>query len=72
MSKIDQQKLKQLIDKIAQMQQIATRIYDKEKNREWLTPKDYQDIKLYDDLMNEEIAIGKELFGEIKGVSAYK
>ena len=34
---------------------------DKEKNREWLTPKDYQDIKLYDDLMNEEIAIGKDL-----------
>jgi len=60
-SKIDQVRLKQLIDKIAQMQQIATKIYDKEKNREWLTPKDYQDIKLYDDLMNEEIAIGKDL-----------
>lgn len=68
-SRIDQAKLKQLIDKIAQMQQIATRIYNKEKNREWLTQKDIQDNKLYGELINQARDLSKELFGDVKGIS---
>ena len=61
-SRIDQVKLRRLIDKIAQMQQIATRIYNKEKNREWLTQKDIQDNKLYGELVNQARDLSKELF----------
>ncbi|GEM_PF-3524631 len=70
-SKIDQVKLKQLIDKIAQMQQIATKIYNKEKNREWLTQKDIQDNKLYGELINQARDLSKELFGDVKGISTF-
>lgn len=68
-SRIDQVKLKQLIDKVAQAQQIATKIYNKEKNREWLTPKDIQDIKLHGELVDEAQDLSKELFGDVKGIS---
>lgn len=67
-SRIDQAKLKQLIDKIAQMQQIATRIYNKEKSREWLTQKDIQDNKLYEELINQAKDLSKDLFGDVKGI----
>ncbi len=60
---MDQTKLKNQISLVAQMQQIATRIYNKQKNREWLTQKDYQDIKYYDELLKQEEALNKELFG---------
>lgn len=63
--KVDQAKLKELINIIAQMQQIATRIYDLEKNREWLTQKDYQDIKYYDELLKRSEALDKEIFENI-------
>lgn len=73
-SGVDQAKLKQLINTVAQMQQIATRIYNKEKNREWLTQKDYQDIKQYDEMIKQVEALNKELFGgrDVQGVSTYK
>lgn len=63
---VDQNKLKQQISLVADMQQIATRIYNKQKNREWLTQKDYQDIKYYDELLKQEGALNKELFGNIQ------
>lgn len=69
---VNQLKLKQLIDIIAQAQQIATRIYNKEKGREWLAQKDYQDIKYYEELIKQTEALNKELFGgSVKGVSIY-
>lgn len=67
-SRIDQVKLKQLIEKVAQVQQIATRIYNKQKNREWLTPKEIQDIRLHDELIGQTQTLGKELFGDVKGI----
>ncbi len=74
-SGIDQAKLKKLINMIAEMQQIATRIYNKEKNREWLTQKDYQDIKYYDELIKQVEALDQELFAsqkDVQGVSTHK
>lgn len=73
--KIDQDKLRKLISTIAQMQQIAERIYNKQKNREWLTQKDYNDIKLYDELSKQAVLLDDELFGkekDVKGVSTRK
>jgi signal peptidase I len=68
---IDQAKLKQLISMTAEMQQIATRILAKEKNREWLTAKDYADIKHHDDLVQQATALDKEVFAaqNVQGVS---
>lgn len=65
---IDQAKLKNLINVIAEMQQIATRIYNKEKNREWLTQKDYQDIRYYDEQIKVVEKLDQELFGQEKNV----
>lgn len=72
---VDQTKLKELISLVAEMQQIATRIYNKEKNREWLTQKDYQDIKYYDELIKKVEALNREVFANqknVQGVSTYK
>lgn len=72
-SGVDQSKLKNYISVVAEAQQIATRIYNREKNREWLTQKDYQDIKYYDELVKQSEAFNKELFGaNVKGVSTSK
>lgn len=70
-SRIDQAKLRQLIDKVAQVQQIATKIYNKQKNREWLTSKDVQDIKLHDELVSQTQDLSKELFGDVKGIFTF-
>lgn len=68
---IDQNKLRKLISTTAQMQQIAERIYNKQNNREWLTQKDYNDIKSYDEFSKQALLLDEELFGEkdVKGVS---
>lgn len=72
---VDEVKLKKLIGITADMQQIATRIYNKEKNREWLTQKDYQDIQLYDQLVKQSITLNAEIFGttqSVKGTATTK
>lgn len=72
---IDQEQLRNLISTIAQMQQIAERIYNKQKNREWLTQKDYNDIKSYDQLSKQAIMLDEELFGkerDVRGASTRK
>jgi len=61
---IDQDKLRTLISSIAQMQQIAERVYGKQKNKEWLTQKDFNDIKLYDQLSTDAQRLNEELFDE--------
>lgn len=69
----DQTKVKQIINLVAQQNDIATRIYNKEKNREWLTQKDYQDVKYYDELVKQTNVLMEDFFGKnnekIKGVS---
>lgn len=67
----DQDKLREFISTVSQMQQIAERIYSKQKNREWLTQKDYNDIKLYDSLAQQTLTLDQELFSEldVKGAS---
>ena len=66
----DQTKVRRVIEITAQGNQIATRIYNKMNAREWLTSKDYQDIKTYDVLMKEENTLTDELFGQqVKGIT---
>ncbi len=67
---MDQGKLRNAITSVAQENEIATRIYKKMTNREWLTQKDVDDIKLYDQLIKEVNALLNDLFGaKVKGVT---
>lgn len=61
---VNQAKVKKIINQAASLNDIATRIYNKEKNKEWLTQKDYQDIKYYDELMKENNAAIEDFFGK--------
>lgn len=64
----DQDEVKKIINLVAQQNDIATRIYNKEKNREWLTQKDYQDIKYYDELVKQSNGLVQDFFGKTKNV----
>jgi signal peptidase I len=70
----NQSKLRQLISIVAQLQQIAERIYNKQINGVWLTQKDYNDIKIYDDLTEQAMLLDEELLGDgnVKGASTWE
>lgn len=65
----DQTKVRAIIDLIAEQNVIATRIYNKMKNREWLTQKDDQDIKYYNESIKKSNKLHDEFFGSVKGAS---
>ena len=64
----DQEKLRNAISIIAEENQIATRIHAKMVGREWLSNKDYADIKYYDTLVKNGNALLAELFPNVKGM----
>lgn len=68
----DQSKLRQAINTNAQANEIANRIYQKMVKREWLLSKDYQDIRTYDELVQQSNSLLDNLFGKVKGVQTQR
>ncbi len=66
----DQTKLGEAISATAQMNEIANRVVKKMIAKEWLANKDYDDIKLYNNLVAKNNALLDELFPKVKGLNS--
>lgn len=66
---VDSTKIRQMITLASDQNQIATRVYDKMSSRQWLTPKDYQDLNRYDKSVSEYNKLYDDVFGDVKGAS---
>lgn len=68
--RIDQEKLRTVINNISEASIISGRVADRMKKREWLSGQDYADIKRYQPLIEDNNRMMNELFGpQVKGVS---
>lgn len=65
----DQTKIRSVITSLANQHEIAARIHTRMNNRQWLTTKDYQDIKQFNEQREESNTLIFELFGtNVQGV----